>query len=268
MDSKRIIPKTKLRYFYQSLRSSEFNQVHRQVKICDNLIRNPDCLISLYADACNDFSRYSNVEEPFVPEEDKRKPLKRTKRVVKTENLLALFEIQRGLKVVRNSALDFKYIEREINPLRTTKTIFETGVSGRRSGIGGLDFIGINNEHNPVLGEVKIRTDENVFFAFIQLLTYCSELFTNNQIKRIIGHSVFGEHKIKPSCCLYIALYECNPKSATYPLIEKTLKLAKSFKALLGTEKNLNRFQEIGKITCLDTIVQNGNVSFKTCWEV
>ena len=268
MAIRRIIPKTKLRYFYQSLTGSEFNPVHRQVNICDNLILYPDCLVRLYVDACNDFGRYSNVGEPFVPEEDKRKPLKQTKRVVKTENLLARFEIQGGLKVVKNSALDFEYIEREVSPLRTTKTIFETGIRGTRSGVGGLDFIGINKKNNPVLGEVKIRDDKNAFYAFIQLLTYYSELFTKNQIKRINSCSLFGERKIKSPCNLYIVLYKHNLKSATHQLIEKTKELAEKFKELLKTKENLSSFQRVGYIACLETIIGEREVSFKEIWKV
>ena len=265
MDIKRIIPKTKLHYFYDSLTRY---RVRRQLDICDNLIKYPSCLHTLYTDACNDFSRYSNIEENFITISNKRKQLEFTGIINSTPQLLALFDEQRDLKVERNITLDFKYIEREINPLRTTKTIFETGIPGTSSGVGGLDFIGINKKYNPVLGEIKIRDDENVFYAFIQLLTYCSELFTENQVDRINRNSVFAKYKIKSPCCLYIVLYENNSKSAAYPLIKKTLELAKAFKALLITEKTLNPFQKVGNIVCLDAIVQKGNVSFKKIWQV
>lgn len=267
MDSKRIIPKTKLHYFYDSLRR---RRVSGQLNICENLMKNPECLLSLYTNACNDLSRYSNVEEGFVSVSNKRKQLKFSRIIKNTPQLLALFEIQRDLKVDRNGALDFKYIEREINPLRTTRSIFETGIPGSSSGGGGLDFIGINKEYNPVLGEVKIKADQNAFYAFIQLLTYCSELFTKNQIERINRYHLFGEYKIESPCNLYIVLHKHNPNptSETGQLIKKTENLAKTFKELLITEKNLNSFQKVGCIACLETIIENGAVSFKKYWDV
>lgn len=265
MDTEKIIPRTKLHYFYDSL--SRY-PIKSQIVICENLKENLHCLLHLYIDACKDFSRYSNIKEAFVHFPKKRKPLKISRNITKTTDLLALLDNQKELKVKNSCNLSFEYIEREINPWRTRGTMFENGVLGKRSGTGGLDFIGINKNNNPILGEVKIKNDKNAFYAFIQLLTYCSELFTKNQIERIKSQHLFGKYKIEPPVSLYIVLHEHNPEGATHQLIEKTSNLAKSFQEEIISEKSLNSFQKIGHIACLESIVVNRALSFVKCWDV
>lgn len=265
MNEERIIPITKLHYFYKSLARYS---VKRQTEICKELISNPDCLPHLYTNASKDFSRYSNIEEAFVSSYYERKQPKFSKEITKTEHLIERFQKQINLIIKNNSSLSFKYIGREVSPWRTTKTIFETGSSARNSGGGGLDFIGITKNKSPVLGEIKIESDKNAFYAFVQLLTYCSELFTENQIKRIKRINLFGEYNIEPPCNLYIILYNPNPRSATKLLIEKTSELARLFKKKVNFAKKLTEFQKIGCIACLEAIDKNGKISFEVRWEV
>ena len=80
---------------------------------------------------------------------------------------------------------EFRLIERKIPTQRIT------GADDPDSGRGGMDYIAVRNA-TPILGEIKVKDDANSFYAFIQLLTYLSEMATPNQIQRAIGHKLFG----------------------------------------------------------------------------
>lgn len=106
---------------------------------------------------------------------------------------------------------DFEYIEREVSPLRTTKAKFDNGKPAKSSGTGGLDFIGWNTTKKlPVLGEIKVLNDQNPFYAIIQLLTYLSEISTQNQIDRINNFKLFGTvNSLSSNTKFYLYIISC-----------------------------------------------------------
>ncbi len=84
------------------------------------------------------------------------------------------------------------FIDYEINPLRTTNHAVNDDGRVGTSGYGGLDLLLVNQiEKQPILivGEVKAKTDTDLFLAFIQSLVYAIELGTENQFERLRSQS-------------------------------------------------------------------------------
>ena len=240
------IPLTKLRELYSFLKL--FRQ-DTQISILKDFNRanNYTKLITIFEESKKHFNKYCCID-PFISS-NKRKtlPAPSTTKISDTNGMVSILESRsktedKAVIVINNTKLNFKYIEREISPYRTPgNSIFENGKSGRSSGLGGLDFIGINDIDNlPILGEIKIKTDENLFYALIQLLTYLSELTTPNQIKRLNYTKLFGDkHAIKGKFYLYILLsgYSNNPEAQK--LLKGSMKLAKNL------QSNIKEIKEI-----------------------
>ncbi len=208
----KIIPTTKLRYFYESLAKLGFS-TDTQLSIVKDINRKEKYkrLISLYTESKKHFAEYENIEESFLP-----KTLPKRKRVPKnvatissTLDVISVFKERNCNIIVGNSDYSFKYIEREVPTYRTTNAMSVEGIKGK-SGSGGIDFIGFNCKNSlPILGEIKVGSDQNTFYALIQLLTYLSELSTINQIKRINKYKLFENIHDLPyetSFYLYILL--------------------------------------------------------------
>jgi hypothetical protein len=238
MDEKRIIPNTKLRNLYETMRHFS---TYTHLNILKDFSRgeNYKHLIELFNESKNHFEyAYSNPNEKFTTNVKRKelpgKPLK----INRTNDMVSIFEIktQEGklINVVNNQDYDFQYVNREISTIRTTKTSFASGKSGKSSGLGGLDFIGWNfNAQLPILGEIKVLDDENPFFALIQLLTYCSELSTESQIERIKATKLFGDNIFNGiPFYLYIVLsnYNSSKTETKNELLAMTLELAQLLK--------------------------------------
>jgi hypothetical protein len=133
----------------------------------------------------------------------------------------------------------FEYMEREVSPLRTTHAIYSNNLPAKSSGTGGLDFIGWNTSRNlPVLGEIKVKEDQNPFYALIQLLTYLSEISTPNQIDRINNYKHFGTANcLSSNTKFYLYIISCrqlNPKKKYDLLLPSTKALAKNLSAKIN----------------------------------
>ncbi len=239
----RDIPVTELRCFYNTLKnfssetqlniSKDFNRKENFKKLCN-----------LYNDSKKHFSeKYDNSDESFLSDNsEKRKKIPPIPKIINsTVDAVAFFESVDIVPVDNNKHLNFKYVEREVSTIRTTKATFNSGKSGKSSGTGGLDFIGLNStDRLPILGEVKIDSDKNVFYALIQLLTYLSEICTANQIKRINNSNLFGknvEFNLNPKFYLYILLTEL--KGEHKRIFLETTKLAENLK------KEISEIQDI-----------------------
>lgn len=137
----------------------------------------------------------------------------------------------------------FRYIEREVAPLR------QTGKGQRFSGAGGIDYIALA-DRTPILGEIKCKDDANPFFAFIQLLTYLSEFATPNQIARANKHLwPRSSVEIPTSIDLHILLADFNDRGLKN-LIAPTQELAAKFKLRLQAD-HPEAAAWVGKILCL-----------------
>jgi hypothetical protein len=150
-------------------------------------------LVEIYEESKQHFSSYENIKQDFLSH-SRRKPLPTAFRTISgTNHVISILKANGTNGVTRGPSLAFDYVEREVSPIRTKHGVFDTGKSGRRSGTGGIDFIGITvRDHTPILGEVKLNHDGTPFSALVQLLTYLSELATPDQRKRVEDCGLFG----------------------------------------------------------------------------
>lgn len=235
------IPLTSLRGFY-NLMGLFRTQTHIEILNDFNREKNFTRLLTIYEESKAHFKKYSGLDK-FV-DSSKRKKLPVPPPTISETNHVASILDKRGFNLVaKNPELGFEYIEREVSPLTTKGGVYyENGKSGKSSGSGGLDFIGWNIKNNlPVLGEIKVKDDENPFYAIIQLLTYLSELSTPNQIKRINYTDLFTGHKnIKGQFYLYILLSNYNINSYKRKILLKESKILAN-----NLQKGIKEIKEI-----------------------
>jgi hypothetical protein len=228
----KIIPITKLRYFYESLAKLGLS-TDTQLSIVKDINREDKYkrLISLYTESKKHFAEYENVDEPFLPDDlsHRQIPSKNVETILSTPDVISVLQERNPEIVVDDSDYNFKYIQREVPTYRTTNAKSEVGVIGK-SGAGGIDFIGFNCKHHlPILGEIKVKGDQNTFYALIQLLTYLSELSTPKQIERIDKTNPFENisgFSSKRSFYLYILLVFTKYGILKEQILTETQKLA------------------------------------------
>lgn len=212
MPNQKIVPSTKLRALYESLTSLHLS-TETQKYIMGDLLRkgNHKGLLDLFNESYEHIVPYDNINEPIFNLNAKRKPIQSNTVISSTNDIIFHFLSNNNKVCVTPSQYDFDYIEREVSPLRTTNAIYSNNSSARRSGTGGLDFIGWNTTKNlPVLGEIKVKEDQNPFYALIQLLTYLSEISTPNQIDRINKYMHFGiANRLSANTKFYLYIISC-----------------------------------------------------------
>ncbi len=256
MQASRIIPTTKLRNLYQSLSALSFCR-ETQLNISKDLSRgdNYKKIIGFIEESNNQVEKmYDNSQESFLDNSLKRSGIPSiVTGIKKTIDVISILN-RNNPNIVSNATYNFEYVNREINPLRTTKAVYDSGKKGSSSGGGGIDFIGWNIiKNSPILGEIKVKGDQNAFYALIQLLTYLSELATPNQILRINKYHLFGPNRILDADTkfyLYILLYK-HPQSSQ-EILSLTINLANKIK---------NNLHQIGDIVFLEMDENGNNIS-------
>jgi hypothetical protein len=93
----------------------------------------------------------------------------------------------------------------------------------------------------PVVGEVKVKSDKNAFFALIQSLAYAVELSTKNQQKRL--KATFPN--------AYQEIVEDEPKiEIAIILVNKTSQLTlEATKQLVNKINESNKFEGLGRVS-------------------
>lgn len=259
----RIIPVTEMRSLYTVVQ--DFTRREFQLAMAREAARVPvpERLANRFRASVEQFSRYSNIVEPFYPQIRPDLPLIARDAVIQSTTDLTchLCQHSQSLGIVGNDRdLDFELVDREIIPSRTTEgAVYANGAPathGKR-----LDWLLRNaHDHTLVIGEVKIRADKNPFVALIQGLLYAAELVTNAQRERLVRH-YDGKFQFPkpadsdevdtdprtPACDIYVVLHEynwdaedlCELFQATQTLAERLLQ----HEALSG---------HIRRIACLD----------------
>ena len=129
------------------------------------------------------FQTYSN-KEPFF--DTARKPLcpvESIKEIRRTEQFAAVLKAQSRGSVQGEPELDFRYVERELVPARTTATAQYS--NGQAKG-KFIRFDLLLAAELPILCELKLRHDNSsAFYALIQLLASLSEVATDSQRERL-----------------------------------------------------------------------------------
>lgn len=183
----RLIPVTALRHLYQLLRDFPSKEFH--LAACKEICRRPDQLMKLVAESHDHIALYDNRGEAF---HDRGADGLLTPRRQDSSDLASRLVQQLAIsdgklaQVVDLPQYSFRYVDYDINSLRTTKSAFENGKSGQSSGTGGIDLLLSNNiDQTPIIGEIKADTDVNPFLGLIQSLMYAVELSTPTQRERL-----------------------------------------------------------------------------------
>ena len=193
--------------------------------MCDDLLRQltakgGDNLAAYFADALQANQTFSQIEQPFIPDTRSGK--------TGTNPVAGALAKASPLTVVLPSAelYEFTFRHREIPHLRAA-------TQSEQHDKGWIDYvarIGLS----PILGEIKWKDDKNPFYAFVQLLTYLSEIATAAQIARSIRHDLFGpDLPPVPAFDLHLVLANFNDRGEKGKLIGPTQQLASAFKKRL-----------------------------------
>lgn len=181
-----------MRRFYELLRNFPSYEFHfATVKECLRVPRKFDAMME---DSFHHASQYDN-QEPFHPHGEARLPSPERRMSTKLSDRLVCL-IADGKCQTAEALLEFKYVDYEIDPLRTTgRAKFE---NGRSASSGGIDLLLTNAaDFLPTIGEIKAESDATLFLALIQSLTYAIELVTPPQRKRLLstypGRFAFSE---------------------------------------------------------------------------
>ncbi|MFZ1058099.1 MAG: hypothetical protein WAP47_02785 [Candidatus Rokuibacteriota bacterium] len=223
---RRPVPLTGLRRHYHRL---EERSTQERLQECNRLAANVKLLVNRFLKALDKMKSYHNRGEPFFPETGRvKEPVKRG-----TVDVTRLLK-EAGSVVVRETPpYSFQYVEREVNPLRTTRGDF---VDGTRSAAGGIDYVGLLQGElpTPILGEIKVGSDKDAYYAFVQLLTYLSELSSTAQFTRANRFLFKGRLVYPVRFDLHILLWDYNDKGKDKrQIIESTRRLAEAFKTKL-----------------------------------
>lgn len=181
---RRLIALTPLRHFYDRLRDFESQSFHREAAV--ECVRRPDQLQKLIAESVRHFGLYDNREETFHERVSGLTParIQNSDLANRTLGLMA----RGAVSVPTYPALEFDFIDYEVSPIRTTRSEFENGISGKHSGAGGVDaLLASRFDRLPIIGELKADTDRNPFLGFIQSLTYAVELSSPSQRSRLMA---------------------------------------------------------------------------------
>jgi hypothetical protein len=243
-----IVPNTELRSFYRTLSKMSFSTSTQLALLTDlNRKDNYDHLVKMYENSFYHIKRIYNNDEPIIGDSSKRKslPVPGTK-IKKTNELVSLLSDKINITHDTDPSYNFKYIDREIAPLRTTSAKFDTGKSAKSSGNGGIDFIGWNTANElPILGEIKINNDQNPFYAIIQLLTYLSEISTPSQIARCNTHKLFNGKQltIDQEFYLYVVLHNYRIENNSLKnILELSRNLAQNITVKIAQVKEIKFF--------------------------
>ena len=144
----RIIPITKLRNLYEFFKDLD---VSSHEAILENYLNNPKKLTNLWGKSLLHFERYNNDEE-FIPKNNLRKNLTENENLELTNTPICISKMKKQVDFIiqTNKEYNFKFIDYELSPIRTTKSKFEDGKMGTSSGIGGVDFFGINKSQSMI----------------------------------------------------------------------------------------------------------------------
>jgi hypothetical protein len=200
-------------------------------------------LASMFAESLEINSAFDGIAQPFLNATSSKARKKLTSGSRGDNRIVYLLSERETVAVINGPrGYAFRYVGHQVPPFR------QEGVGRPRSGAGGIDYTAVAGK-TPVLGEIKRSGDKNAFFAFVQLLTYLSEMATPNQVMRATKHKEFGVPLKDPQQFdLHVLLGDLNKRSATLGLIEPTRQLAELFRERLGRQHG----RLLGKTLCLE----------------
>lgn len=148
----------------------------------------------------------------------------------------------------------FTFLQREIPHLRAA-------TKREQKNKAWIDYAAVS-ECRPILGEIKWQDDKNAFYAFVQLLTYLSEMATPNQIERSIRYHLFGKDvSVIVGFDLHILLVNCKDHGGKKPLVDLTYQLASAFKKKLREDYPAVAAC-LGDVLCIAARIETGKSCF------
>jgi hypothetical protein len=164
------------------------------------------------------------------------------------------------------SSYAFEYRYREVQILRP-----ESRASQHPAGSAWVDCMGMSSKGRPVLCEIKCGTDQNAFYALIQLLTYLSEVATEHQRARTREHLFRDWSPDSHRHDLVILLVDPTLGGLKGELLRRTEKLASGLAKRLQEDHERSSLM-LGNIVCLRGSVDHEKKEFRhpleTLWFV
>lgn len=260
----RIVPNNAMRRRYDSLSAQDMNVATRTVA-CDELLADVSPLVDDFVSAVRAWrsSSYDLRGEPFYP------PGSRGVSTQSSGTIMVIDKLKKHvpISVASASPCSFAFVDREISPARTPGGTFSDGGKATSTGRGGIDYVArtLAPTPIPILGEIKVKGDKDAFYAFVQLLTYLSELCSDAQAARARRHLFQDTVDCSASWDLHILLADFNDRSAREPLLDRTRQLASKFKAALASRSERS---PVGRIRCLRMATSTFNGSLDETWVV
>lgn len=230
--------------------------------ICKDLLRRleasgKDDLARLFVEAAKGNANSDQIERPFLNKDllDSRKGLH--EKSTGTNKVVQAMKAESPLTVALPDPYAFRYLEREVPHLRTLHEQKEKG---------WIDYIAVSDQ-TPILGEIKYESDQNPFYAFVQLITYLSEIATEQQIRRAINHGLFGDAvKEIPAFDLHIFLVDFRDDGKKGELVGLTRQLAVEFKRRLRrlALEDSDPASKVGRIICMSAEMEQKGFRFRS----
>lgn len=221
----RTIPVSPLRDLYRMLRKVPAKSFEKDMSELFAARQGARIIADLFTASVLHCAGYDNRGEGFRNGSSRRKEWDSGA----TENRFAqrlrqLMDHRKVAAIIRGESDVIECLDSEVNPLRTTRSKFEDGRSGKYSGTGGIDLLlRWNGSGIPIIGEVKAETEAvGSFFALLQALTYAAELVTPNQWERLLKFHPPPDGKRPPDRRIDIALiFEVAPPPAEHRTISQ-----------------------------------------------
>lgn len=253
---KRLIPLTPLRHFYRVIESACFDF---RLQTATELLRKPAIIQTLVRKSSEHFALYQNSNEAFHNRAVSGLSPNQLSSPVASSNLSSVI-VAGNHSIPNYPSLDFDFVDYEVNPLRTTGSFFENGKSGNSSGTGGVDLLLAQRPDKfPIVGEVKVESDKDPFFALIQALTYAVELTTQPQRQRL--NFAYGNqlkiHSDGPFIDIYVVLVAYPKSKDRMECLRLTNELSQTLLKPSSPVAGLVR-----RIVCIETPPIAGNIRF------
>ena len=194
---------TQIRAYYDALGTLKEQE---QTALAELHAEDPQRLVGRFAHSVKTVAEYPAIEESFYGERSDTW-MERATGVIDSTAAFAAEIAARDVHEVAGAPpeLGFRYVDREIFPLRTTKR------GGPRPARRSIDLLLASQDNSPIVGELKIGTDKPTYYALIQALMYAAELSSTSQRHRLAQHYNL---KAEGGIDIYIIGYETPERGA------------------------------------------------------
>ena len=243
-----------LRDYYAALLALKEEEQTALAEIHKN---DPRLLVRRFRRSVKDLEAEAEIEKKFYPSgrTDPPSPPTPVDQIRRTIEFASQLCDRRPRTVAGAKELGFRYVDRELSPLRTTERHRKVA---RRS----LDLLLANaHDRTPVLAELKIRGDKLPYFALVQALMLAAELLVTNQRARLRRHRPAADlawSEQGPFADIYVLAFD-PPARGTYR--ERSFDAAEEIARRLIEDEVVSRY--IRRIAYVDALPKEGKIAFK-----